>query len=426
MSERDHPHLTEADLAAACRRESAAVSRIYTAYRPALLRFFVSAVGDRHVTEDLTSAVFAQMIEELPGFRGSVEALGGWLFRIARHVLFDYRRKQARFRIDRLDDVLNEAALAAGPDDPEELAIERLEGSRVMAAIQQLSPDQREVLLLRMAAGLTAPEVAAALHKTTGAVKALQHRGLAHVGRMLGVTRSPLDRVAKEIDDGKAALGEPSHTAQIDETVRNTQAAATSAPPQASAPELKQDPDGQPQIGHRWGSLLRLRGAVAFSRLSLVLMVFSSWSRATADWLVRCAAPQLLPKAYRDRYAQEWSAELTALDGARRAKLGMAVSILVYASSTRRALRRTPTEPKADGEVLVVRGRRGRRLEALVIGAATAAAVFAGLASSLYLPSDPHPSRLQLGSAGLAALLSGALAAWEVWPRRKEKRTTRT
>jgi Sigma-70, region 4 len=49
----------------------------------------------------------------------------------------------------------------------------------MMTALQQLSPDQREVLLLRMAAGLTAPEVAAALHKTTGAVKALQHRALA-------------------------------------------------------------------------------------------------------------------------------------------------------------------------------------------------------------------------------------------------------
>jgi DNA-directed RNA polymerase specialized sigma24 family protein len=59
-----------------------------------------------------------------------------------------------------------------------------------MAALQQLSPDQREVLLLRMAAGLTAPEVAAALHKTTGAVKALQHRGLASLARVLGL-RSP-------------------------------------------------------------------------------------------------------------------------------------------------------------------------------------------------------------------------------------------
>jgi DNA-directed RNA polymerase specialized sigma24 family protein len=60
----------------------------------------------------------------------------------------------------------------------------------VRAALRELSSDQREVLLLRMAAGLTAPEVAATLGKTTGAVKALQHRGLASLARLLGL-RSP-------------------------------------------------------------------------------------------------------------------------------------------------------------------------------------------------------------------------------------------
>jgi len=180
--------LTTADLVAARQREPAAVTRVYTAYAPSLFRFFVAAVGDRHEAQDLTGTVFVSAIEGLPGFRGPVEALGGWLFRIARHDLYDYRRKQARSPgLAPLDDHLDEAAIAAGADDPEELAIERLEGSRVLAALQQLSPDQREVLLLRMAAGLTAPEVAAALHKTTGAVKALQHRGLASLALLLGL-----------------------------------------------------------------------------------------------------------------------------------------------------------------------------------------------------------------------------------------------
>jgi RNA polymerase sigma-70 factor (ECF subfamily) len=182
--------LTSGDLAAARRREPAAVSRIYTAYAPALFRFFVAAVGDRHQAEDLTGSAFVSAIEGLPGFRGPVEALGGWLFRIARHDLYDFRRKQGRSRLEPLEEHLVEAADAAGADDPEELAIDRLEGSRVLAALRQLSPDQREVLLLRMAAGLTAPEVAAIVGKTTGAVKALQHRGLASLARVLGL-RSP-------------------------------------------------------------------------------------------------------------------------------------------------------------------------------------------------------------------------------------------
>jgi RNA polymerase sigma-70 factor, ECF subfamily len=183
--------LTAADLVAVRRREPAAVSRTYTAYAPALFRFFMAAVGDRHLAEDLTGTAFLSAIEGLPRFYGPVEALGGWLFRIARHDLYDHRRRQARSRIEPLEDHLPEAAAATGSDDPEELAITRLEGSRVLAAMGELSPDQREVLLLRMAAGLTAPEVAEVLGKTTGAVKALQHRGLASLARRLGGLRSP-------------------------------------------------------------------------------------------------------------------------------------------------------------------------------------------------------------------------------------------
>jgi RNA polymerase sigma-70 factor (ECF subfamily) len=183
--------LTAADLAAARRREPAAVSRIYTAYAPALFRFFLAAVGDRHQAEDLTGTAFVSAIEGLPRFYGPVEALGGWLFRIARHDLYDHRRRQARSRIEPLEDNLNEVARVAGADDPEELAIERLDAGRVVAALRELSPDQQEVLLLRMAAGLTAPEVAETLGKTTGAVKALQHRGLARLARVVGGLRRP-------------------------------------------------------------------------------------------------------------------------------------------------------------------------------------------------------------------------------------------
>jgi RNA polymerase sigma-70 factor, ECF subfamily len=180
--------LTAADLVGARRREPAAVTRLYSAYAPVLFRFFMAAVGDRPTAEDLTGEVFKSVIQDLPGFHGPVQALGGWLFRIAHHDLSDYRRRQARNRFQPLDDLLEEAVLAGGTVDPEELALERVEGDRVLAALRQLSPDQREVLLLRLVADLTAPEVARILNKSPQAVRALQHRGLASLARMLGVT----------------------------------------------------------------------------------------------------------------------------------------------------------------------------------------------------------------------------------------------
>jgi RNA polymerase sigma-70 factor, ECF subfamily len=180
--------LTAADLVGARRREPAAVTRLYSAYAPALFRFFLAAVGDRPTAEDLTGDVFKSAIEDLPRFHGPVQALGGWLFRIAHHDLADYRRRRARNLVQPLEDLLEDAALAGGAMDPEELALARVEGDRVLAALRQLTCDQREVLLLRLVADLTAPEVAGILNKSTEAVKALQHRGLASLARLLGVT----------------------------------------------------------------------------------------------------------------------------------------------------------------------------------------------------------------------------------------------
>jgi RNA polymerase sigma-70 factor (ECF subfamily) len=203
--------LTAADLVGARRREPAAVTRLYTAYAPALFRFFLAAVGDRPTAEDLTGDVFKSAIESLPRFRGPVEALGGWLFRIARHDLSDYRRRQARHLVQPLDDLLEEAALA-GAMDPEELALERVEGDRVLAALRQLTSDQREVLVLRLVADLTASEVAGILHKSTEAVKALQHRGLASLARVLGETNDRSSREPQSRSSDPARLirqGEP-------------------------------------------------------------------------------------------------------------------------------------------------------------------------------------------------------------------------
>ena len=197
--------LTTAELVGARRREPAAITRIYTAYAPALFRFFVAAVGDRPTAEDLTGDVFKSAIEGLPRFYGPVEALGGWLFQIAHHDLSDYRRRQARNLVQPLDDLLEEAALAGGAIDPEELALERVEGDRMLTALRQLTSDQREVLLLRLVADLTAPQVAGILHKSTEAVKALQHRGLASLTRVLGVTNdaSPPEPPSRSSDPAR-------------------------------------------------------------------------------------------------------------------------------------------------------------------------------------------------------------------------------
>ncbi|MFA5786701.1 MAG: sigma-70 family RNA polymerase sigma factor, partial [Actinomycetota bacterium] len=84
-----------------------------------------------------------------------------------------------------LDESLAQVTDATSSPDPQELAMERIRRQALRQAIDRLAPDQREVLLLRLGSGLTGPEIAEATGRSVGAVKALQHRALVALSRML-------------------------------------------------------------------------------------------------------------------------------------------------------------------------------------------------------------------------------------------------
>jgi RNA polymerase sigma-70 factor (ECF subfamily) len=72
-----------------------------------------------------------------------------------------------------------------GARGPEELAVAADESERIRSALEQLSTEQRQVLELRYAAGLSAPEIGRVLGKNDGAVRSLQHRGERSLARLL-------------------------------------------------------------------------------------------------------------------------------------------------------------------------------------------------------------------------------------------------
>jgi RNA polymerase sigma-70 factor, ECF subfamily len=125
--------------------------------------------------EDLLGEVFLQVTRDLGRFRGDRHDLRCWVFTIARHRLVDDARRRARRPeiVDReLPDV--SAGLPADAPDPE-----------LVRALAVLTDDQREVIALRFIADLPLEEVARVTKRKIGAVKALQHRGLATLARIL-------------------------------------------------------------------------------------------------------------------------------------------------------------------------------------------------------------------------------------------------
>ena len=140
--------------------------------------------------DGLTSDVFLGAIRTIAAFEGEEPQFRSWLFTIAHRRLTDERRSRARRPVDHLDDVAATQLIAS--DDVEDVALRRVANDRVRAMCNDLAPEQRDVLMLRVVGGLTVDEVAAALGKSAGAVKALQRRGLAALRRKIAREGVPL------------------------------------------------------------------------------------------------------------------------------------------------------------------------------------------------------------------------------------------
>jgi RNA polymerase sigma-70 factor (ECF subfamily) len=138
--------------------------------------------------DGLTNEVFAQVHCNMTRFKGDDQRFRSWLFTIAHHRMIDDRRRSSRQPRVR-GDVDEDDSYGCG--DVEEEAFAEMAHDHVRDLVAVLSPDQRDVVLLRVVADLSVEEVARLLDKREGAVKALQHRALAALRRHLvqrGVT----------------------------------------------------------------------------------------------------------------------------------------------------------------------------------------------------------------------------------------------
>jgi RNA polymerase sigma factor (sigma-70 family) len=136
----------------------------------------VHGAGD---PEDLAGEVFLQVVRDLARFREGADPerdFRAWVFTIVHRRLLDDRRRRMR----KPTVALPETHDPPGGDVRDD-ALERLDRGRVLELLAELPEDQRSVLLLRILGDLTIEEIARAVGKRTGAVKALQRRGLKRV-----------------------------------------------------------------------------------------------------------------------------------------------------------------------------------------------------------------------------------------------------
>ena len=182
----------DAVLIAAQDGASWALERLFTTLAP-VVTGYLRLQGSAE-PEDLTSDVFLAVLRNLHGFQGDESGFRSWVFTIAHRRLLDERRRQGRRPThEPLLGAAEDVALElTAPDDVERSVDRSLGAERVRALCDQLVPGQRDVLLLRLLGDFSIEQVASALGKSTGAVKALQRRGLLAIGRLLEREGVPL------------------------------------------------------------------------------------------------------------------------------------------------------------------------------------------------------------------------------------------
>ena len=159
---------------------SDAFELIYASLAPVVAGYLrMSGVRD---VDGITNEVFLHVLRGVRRFRGEWPAFRSWVFTIAHHRMVDDRRAAARRPVVVPLESIGEDAPTG---DVEQDALDTLSDDRLRALLDGLSADQRAVLLLRIVADLPLEQVADAVDKSVGAVKALQHRALASLRRAL-------------------------------------------------------------------------------------------------------------------------------------------------------------------------------------------------------------------------------------------------
>lgn len=162
----------ESVLVEAAKTDPLAFGELYERYYPRVYRYIYHRVGNVTDAEDVTAVVFMKALEGLHSFNSRRSGFAAWIFRIAHNAVIDtYRRTRKQLPLEHIEH-------AASNADP---VADVLHGERrreLHDLLVHLSDDQREVIVMRFAADLSYPEIAAALRKNEAAVRMLLHRGL--------------------------------------------------------------------------------------------------------------------------------------------------------------------------------------------------------------------------------------------------------
>jgi RNA polymerase sigma-70 factor (ECF subfamily) len=161
--------------------EADAVAELYRVHSPTVFRYVYFRVQNRATAEDLTGDVFLKALDGLSRYADRGLPFAAWLLRIAHDRVVDYYRRASVRQTESLPE-----ALPDGSKTTEDAAMRRVERQYLYDAMQSLTDEQKMVVQLRFIEGFRLEETAQIMNKSTGAIKAMQHRALGQLAARLG------------------------------------------------------------------------------------------------------------------------------------------------------------------------------------------------------------------------------------------------
>jgi len=163
-------------------RDSDAWAELYDCYVERVYHYILARIRNTMVAEDLTEQVFMKALNSIGSFTWQGDPFVAWLFRISHNLVVDFYRKPST-----REQPLVDWDLPLSGSDPVEVAETKITLEIVLKELDKLSPGQRQAVELRFIADLSIEETAQVMGKRPGAVRALQHKAIESLRRLLAM-----------------------------------------------------------------------------------------------------------------------------------------------------------------------------------------------------------------------------------------------
>lgn len=152
---------------------------IYDQYSPRIYRYALRLLGDPDVAEDCVAETFSRFLQALKRGGGPTSNLQAYLYRVAHNWVIDYYRNKP------VQEQLQPELADEKQENPLAQVTENLQKERVRDALFHLTSEQRQVIMLRFYEDWSHEDIAKLIGKTSQATRALQHRAVEALRRML-------------------------------------------------------------------------------------------------------------------------------------------------------------------------------------------------------------------------------------------------